>query len=222
MSAGVMFAVLRRDVRLASRRPIEAMLPMVFFVVAASLFPLGVGAEMDTLRKIAPGIVWVCALLSSMLSLGAMYGGDHSDGSLEQMLLSPEPTILLVGAKTLAHWMLTGLPLVVVAPLFGLMFDMPAQSIYILMLSLLIGTPILSLVGGIGAALTLGLRHGAVLILLLVLPLCVPVLIFGAGAVSAVTLGLDPGGHLSLLGAFLLLSLVSAPLVTAAALRISI
>lgn len=222
MSAGVIFAVLRRDVRLASRKPMEAMLPMVFFVVAASLFPLGVGAEVETLRKIAPGIVWVCALLSSMLSLGAMYSGDHADGSLEQMLLSPESTVMLVCAKTLAHWALTGLPLVVVAPLLGLMFDMTMGSIFILILSLLVGTPILSLVGGIGAALTLGLRHGAVLILLLVLPLCVPVLIFGAGAVSAVTMGLDPGGHLSLLGAFLLLSLVSAPLVTASALKISV
>ncbi|MEY4755854.1 MAG: heme exporter protein CcmB [Pseudomonadota bacterium] len=222
MSSTVMLAVLRRDLQLASRRPVDALLPLVFFLVAGSLFPLGVGPEMETLRTIAPGIVWVCALLSSMLSLPAMYGGDHADGSLEQMLLSPQSAILLAGTKACAHWMLTGLPLVMVAPLFGLMFDMQFTSISMLSLSLMIGTPILSLVGGIGAALTLGLRHGAVLILLIVLPLCVPVLIFGAGAVSAVSVGLDPGGHLSLLAALLLLSLVGAPLVTASALKISI
>jgi len=214
--------VLRRDLRLASRRPIEALLPIVFFVVAGSLFPLGVGPESATLRQIAPGIVWVCALLSAMLSLGALYGSDYADGSLEQMLLSGQSTVMLVAAKSAAHWLLTGLPLILVAPLFGLLFDMRGDALPVLALSLLLGTPILSLVGGIGAALTLGLRNGAVLILLLVLPLCIPVLIFGAGAVSALDAGLSPAGHLYLLGAMLLLTLLGAPVATAAALRISL
>lgn len=221
MSNGFMTVVVR-DLRLARRRPVEALLPLVFFVVAGSLFPLGVGPEAAVLRQIAPGVVWVCALLSAMLSLGALYGSDHADGSLEQMLLSPHPTVLLAGAKALAHWLLTGVPLLLVAPVFGLLFDMRSESLGILALGLLLGTPILSLIGGVGAALTLGLRNGAVLILLLVLPLCIPVLIFGAGAVSAVEAGLSAQGHLSLLAAFLLLSLLGAPVATAAALRISV
>lgn len=221
MSDG-MLTVVVRDLRLARRRPVEALLPLVFFVVAGSLFPLGVGPEAAVLRQIAPGVVWVCALLSAMLSLGALYGGDHADGSLDQMLLAPCPLVLLAAAKALAHWLQTGVPLLVAAPVFGLLFDMPREAIGVLALGLLLGTPVLSLVGGVGAALTLGLRHGAVLILLLVLPLCIPVLIFGAGAVSAVEAGLSAQGHLSLLGALLLLSLLGAPVATAAALRISV
>lgn len=222
MSQSGFLAVVRRDLKLASRRPTEALLPVAFFVVAGSLFPLGVGPEPATLRQIAPGIMWVCALLSAMLSLGSMYAGDFADGSLEQMLLSGHPTVLLAVGKVLAHWAMTGVPLILVAPVFGLLFDMHTDAIATLMLSLLLGTPILSLLGGVGAALTLGLRNGAVLILLLVLPLCVPVLIFGAGAVSAVDIGLAPAGHLYLLGALLLLTSVSAPFATAAALRISV
>ena len=215
-------AVVRRDLRLASRRPVEALLPVVFFVVAASLFPLGVGPETGVLRQIAPGVVWVCALLSAMLSLGAMYGSDYADGSLEQMLLSGQPVVLLAAAKGLAHWLMTGVPLILVAPLLGLLFDMQGPSIATLTIGLLLGTPVLSLIGGVGAALTLGLRNGAVLILLLVLPLCIPVLIFGAGAVSAVDTGLSSEGHFYLLGALLLLTLLGAPVATGAALRISI
>lgn len=216
------FAVVRRDLRIAKRRPTEALLPVVFFVVACSLFPLGVGPEAATLRQIAPGIVWVCALVSAMLSLNSMYGGDFADGSLEQMLLSERFPLGVALAKSLAHWLLTGVPLLLTAPVLGLLFDMPIGSIGVLVLTLLLGTPVLSLMGGVGAALTLGLRNGAVLILLLVLPLCVPVLIFGAGAVSALDMGLSPDGHLYLLGALLLLSLLGAPVATAAALRISI
>lgn len=214
--------VIARDLRLASRRPIEALLPIVFFIVAASLFPLGVGPEAATLRQIAPGIVWVCALLSAMLSLGSLYGSDYSDGSLEQMLLSSHSAVTLAAAKALAHWTLTGLPLILVAPLFGLLFDMRGDALLVLAGGLLLGTPTLSLIGGVGAALTLGLRNGAVLILLLVLPLCIPVLIFGAGAVSALDSGLSPSGHLYLLGALLLMTMLGAPLATAAALRISV
>ncbi len=222
MTGGAMWSVLARDLRLASRRPIEAFLPVVFFLVAGSLFPLGVGPESNVLRQIAPGVVWVCALLSAMLSLGSLYGGDYADGSLEQMLISPQPALLIVGAKALAHWTMTGVPLILVAPLLGLLFDMHADAIQTLVWSLFLGTPVLSLVGGVGAALTLGLRNGAVLILLLVLPLCIPVLIFGAGAVANVDMGLSPSGHLSLLGALLLVTLLGAPVATAAALRISV
>jgi heme exporter protein B len=222
VSGNAFLSVVARDLRLASRRPVDAFLPIVFFLVAGSLFPLGVGPEANVLRQIGPGIVWVCALLSAMLSLGGMYGSDYLDGSLEQMLLSPQSAVLIAVAKGLAHWLMTGVPLILAAPVFGLLFDMRADTIITLTLSLLLGTPILSLVGGVGAALTLGLRNGAVLILLLVLPLCIPVLIFGAGAVAAVDAGLTSTGHLSLLGALLLLTSLGAPVATAAALRISV
>jgi len=208
--------------RLASRRPTEALMPVVFFVVAASLFPFGVGPEPAMLKQIAPGIVWVCALLSSMLSLGSMYAGDHADGSLEQMLISGISAVEIAAAKSLAHWFMSGLPLIVVSPLLGLLFDMAPDSIGIMMLGLIIGTPVLSLLGSMGSALTLGLRNNAILILLIVLPLCIPVLIFGAGAVSAYEVGLAPDGHFYLLGALLLLSALGAPVATAAALRISV
>ena len=214
--------MLRRDLRLAARRRIEVLLPLVFFVVAASLFPLGVGPEPHTLRQIAPGIVWVCALLAAMLALGTLYAGDHADGTLEQLLLAPRSLTLLAAGKALAHWLLSGLPLIVLAPLLGLLFGLAGEAIAVLTLGLLLGTPVLSLLGGIGAALTLGLRNGGVLVLLLVLPLCIPVLIFGAGAVVAVEAGLPAQGHLSLLAALLLLSLLGAPPATAAALRISV
>jgi heme exporter protein B len=213
--------IVQRDLRLAARRRIEALLPVVFFVVAASLFPLGVGPEPQTLRQIGPGIVWVCALLATMLSLNTLFAADHADGSLEQMLLSGHPGVVVAAAKAFAHWLLTGLPLIVTAPLLGMLFDMSAAGIATLCLSLLLGTPILSLLGSVGAALTLGLRSGGVLLLLLVLPLCIPALIFGSGAVGAVEAGLSARGHLSLLGALLLLSALGAPLATAAALRIS-
>ena len=217
-----MLAVLGRDLRLASRRPAEALLPVAFFVVAASLFPLGVGPEPSTLKQIAPGIVWVCALLSSMLSLNTLYGSDYADGSLEQMLISRMSRFELAVAKGFAHWLMTGVPLLLVSPLLGLFFDLSWDAIGLMALGLLLGTPILSLMGGMGAALTLGLRNSAVLILLIVLPLCIPVLIFGAGAVSAAEAGIAPNGHFYLLGAMLLLTSLGAPVATAAALRISV
>ena len=217
-----MLALLQRDLRLASRRPAEALLPVLFFVVAASLFPLGVGPEPAILRSMAPGIVWVCALLSAMLSLNAMYASDHADGSLEQMLLSGMSAVELAAVKGFAHWLLTGLPLLLVSPLLGLLFGLSWHAIGLLAAGLLLGTPVLSALGGLGAALTLGLRNAALLILLIVLPLCIPVLIFGAGAVSAYESGLAPDGHFYLLGALLLLTLLGAPLATAAALRISV
>jgi heme exporter protein B len=222
MMDSVLFTVVLRDLRLAGRRRIEAVLPVVFFVVAASLFPLGVGPEPQMLRQIAPGVVWVSALLSAMMALSTLFAGDHSDGSLEQMLLSSQPLVLIAAGKALSHWILTGVPLIMVAPLIGLFFGMEVPSIGIMVLSLLLGTPVLSLLGGVGAALTLGLRSGGVLLLLLVLPLCIPVLIFGAGAVSAVDVGMSSQGHLSLLAALLLVAGLGAPLATAAALRISV
>jgi heme exporter protein B len=214
-------AIVRRDLRLAARRRVEALLPLAFFGVAASLFPLGVGPEPQTLRIIAPGVLWVCALLSTMLSVTQLYAGDHADGSLEQMLLAGEGGLTIALAKVLAHWLVTGLPLVLVAPLFGLLFDMSAPGITMLTATLLLGTPILSLLAGLGAALTLGLRSSAVLLILLVLPLCIPALIFGAGAVVAVESGVSARGHVSLLGALLIFTALLAPLATSAALRIA-
>jgi heme exporter protein B len=214
-------AVLARDLRLAARRRVEALLPVAFFTVAVSLFPFGVGPEPQTLRVIAPGVVWVCALLAAMLSVTQLYATDHADGSLEQMLLCGESPVLIAAAKALAHWLLTGLPLIVFAPLFGLMFDMRGESIAALTFGLVLGTPILSLLGGVGAALTLGLRSGGVLLILLILPLCIPALIFGAGAVGAVESGVSAQGHYSLLGALLIVTVLLAPWATAAALRIS-
>ena len=214
--------ILQRDMRLASRRPTDALMPVVFFVVAASLFPLGVGPEPSTLRQIAPGIVWVCALLSSMLSLNTLYAGDYSDGSLEQMLTSDTHPVAVAGAKALSHWLLSGLPLILASPVLGLLFDLPPSQIALLVASLALGTPTLSLLGSLGAALTLGLRNAALLILLIVLPLSIPVLIFGAGAVASYAVGLPPDGHFYLMGALLLLSALGAPVATAAALRISV
>jgi heme exporter protein B len=214
-------AVLMRDLRLAARRRIDALLPLVFFVVALSLFPLGVGPEPQTLRQIAPGIVWVCALLASMLSVNTLFAGDLADGSLEQMLLAPQPAVAVAAAKSTVHWLVTGLPLILVTPLVGVLFDMSMPALGALVLGLLLGTPILSLLGALGAALTLGLRSGGMLLILIVLPLATPALIFGAGAVSNVEAGLAAGGHFSLLAALLITTTVGAPWATAAALRIS-
>jgi heme exporter protein B len=218
---GLLGLVIRRDLVLAMRRRADVLTTLVFFVMVVSLFPLGVGPELDMLRKMAPGVVWVAALLSSMLSLGRLFSADYLDGTLEQLLLAPQPLSLLVLGKIIAHWMVAGLPLVLMAPVLGLQFDMSAQALWVLIAALLLGTPILSMIGAVGAALTLGLRGGGVLVSLLVLPLCIPVLIFGAGAVEAVSTGMSVVSHLSLLGAMLLLALVFTPWVTAQALRIS-
>jgi heme exporter protein B len=217
----VFACVLRRDLRLASRRRIDALLPLAFFLVALSLFPLGVGPEPRMLREIAPGLVWVCALLASMLSVNTLFAGDHADGSLEQMLLAPTSAIAVAAAKSAAHWLVSGVPLIVAAPLAALTFDLSPPALAALVAGLLLGTPILSLLGGLGAALTLGLRSSGTLLLLVVLPLATPALIFGAGAVGTVEAGLSAAGHFSLLGALLMATLLGAPLATAAALRIA-
>ncbi len=213
--------ILRRDLLLALRRKSDVATALLFLVVVASLFPLGFGAEPNLLRAIAPGVIWVCALLSSMLSLKMLFEGDHADGTLEQMLLAASPLGVLVAAKALAHWLVSGLPLVAIAPLIALQYDLQPALYGVLALSLLLGTPVLSLIGAIGAALTLGLRGGGVLLALLVLPLCVPVLIMGAGAVEMASAGLGGQGQLLLLAAMLLVAAAFAPWAVAAALRIS-
>ncbi len=217
----VFAAVLARDLRLAARRRVDVLLPIAFFVVAASLFPLGIGPEPQTLRQIAPGIVWVCALLATLLSVHALYATDLDDGSLDQLLLAAGSPLPVALAKALAHWLLTGLPLTIAAPLLGLLFDIDARAVLALAASLLLGTPVLSLLGNLGAALTLGVRSGGVLLILLIVPLCIPTLIFGSGAVAAIDAGLSARAHFSLLGALAILTLLLAPPATAAALRIA-
>ena len=214
--------VAQRDLMIALRRRADVLTTLIFFVIVASLFPLGVGPEAALLRLMGPGVVWVAALLASMLALARLFASDYADGALEQLTLAPQPLSMLVLAKVGAHWLATGLPLVIVAPLLGLQFDLSDEALLVLIASLLLGTPTLSLIGGIGAALTLGLRGGGALLSLLVLPLYVPVLIFGAGAVEASAAGLGAGAHLSLLGALFLISLVLAPWTIAVSLRIAI
>jgi len=216
-----LMVVLRRDLILAVRRLSDVLTTLFFFVIVVSLFPLGVGPDMDVLRGIAPGVIWVAALLASMLALERLFSGDYRDGSLEQLLLVPQPLSLLVLGKVLAHWLVSGAPLILMAPLLGMQLGLSWDAVQVLMLTLLLGTPAMSLIGAVGAALTLGLRGRGVLLALLVLPLYVPVLIFGAGAVEASVSGLGASAHVSLLGAVLVLALCFAPLATAAALRIS-
>ncbi|HEY7783845.1 MAG TPA: heme exporter protein CcmB [Pyrinomonadaceae bacterium] len=211
-----------RDLTLAWRKRADVLSTLFFFVMVVSLFPLGIGPEMQLLSSIAPGVVWVAALLASMLSLNRLFANDYTDGTLEQMLLTAQPLYLVVLGKILAQWLVSEVPLVLIAPLLGLQFGLEPNTLLILSVSLLIGTPVLSLLGSIGAALTLGLRGSGVLIALLILPLYVPVLIFGAGAVDASIHGMSPLPHLYLLGAISVLSLVFAPWATATALRISL
>lgn len=217
----ILACVIRRDLLIAYRRRADVLTTLFFFVIVVSLFPLGVGPEPNQLRQMAPGVLWVAALLASMLSLGRLFAFDYLDGTLEQMLLGAAPLTLIVAGKIFTHWLVSGLPLVLMAPVLGIMFDLPAAELGVLTLSLLIGTPVLSLIGGVGAALTLGVRGSGVLVPLLVLPLYVPVLVFGAGAVGAVTAGIGAQSHLLLLAAFLALSAAVAPLASAAGLRIS-
>ncbi len=218
----VLLYIIRRDLLLAFRRRSDVLTTLFFFVIVSTLFPLGVGPEQALLRTMAPGILWVAALLASMLALGRLFALDYADGTLEQMLLSAEPLSVIVIGKVIAHWLVSGLPLIVVAPLLALQFDLPSQSILVLVASLLLGTPVLSLVGAIGAALTLGVRGGGVLVSLLVLPLYIPVLIFGAGAVGAEISGLGSEAHLLLLGGLLAGAAALTPWATAVALRIAL
>lgn len=217
-----MRSLFAREVRLSLRRRTDTLAALVFFVIVVSLFPLGVGPEPSLLRTMAPGVVWVAALLAAMLSLNRLFAEDHQDGTLEQLLLSAYPLPLLLLAKIAAHWLGSGLLLALLSPLLALQFDLPGEAIRVLFISLLLGTPVLSLIGAIGAALTVGVRGAGVLVSLLVLPLVIPVLIFGAGAVDASGSGSGVGGHLSLLGALLVGALGLAPWAAAAALRIAV
>ncbi len=214
--------VIQRDLLLAFRRRSDVLNTLFFFIIVVTLFPLGVGPEPALLRTMAPGILWVAALLASMLALGRLFAHDYTDGTLEQMLLSPEPLTIIVIGKVIAHWLVSGLPLVILAPLLAVQFALPLDSVAVLFYTLLLGTPVLSLIGAIGAALTLGVRGGGVLVSLLVLPLYIPVLIFGAGAVGAQASGMGASAHLLLLGGILAAAVALAPWATAAALRISL
>ncbi len=216
------FRLLRRQLVLAVRRPVEIANPLLFFVMVVALFPLGLGPAPDRLTEFAPGILWIIALLSNLLTSDTVFRGDFEDGSLEQLLLSPQPLYLSVLAYVTAHWLVTGLLLALVSPVFALMLNLPAEAIVALIFSLLLGTAILSLVGGIGAALTVGLKRGGMLISLLILPLYMPVLIFGSAAVQAAVNGAPVGPYLAILGAMLCLSVALAPLAIAAGLRISV
>ncbi len=217
-----LFCIIQRDLTLAMRNRSDVLTNLFFFIIVVSLFPLGVGPEPELLKSMASGVLWVAALLASMLSLSRLFSDDHADGTLEQLVMTPQPLALLVFGKVCAHWLISGLPLVLMAPLLGLQYGLSGDILLMLMVTLLLGTPVLSLIGAIGAALTLGLRGGGVLVSLLVLPLYIPVLIFGAGAVEASAAGLGAEGHLSLMGAMLVAALLLSPLAAAAALRISI
>lgn len=219
---GTVLGIVQRELLLALRRRSDVSATIFFFIIVVSLFPLGVGPDPHLLRSMAAGVVWVAALLASMLALNRLFANDYADGSLEQLLICPVPLAIVVLGKVFAHWVVSGLPLVLIGPLLGLQFNLSGESLAVLTLGLLLGTPLLSLLGAIGAALTLGLRGSGVLVSLLVLPLNIPVLIFGAGAVDASTAGLSAQAHLSLLGALLVTALLVTPWVTAVALRISL
>jgi len=215
-------SLLKRDLLLAARHRGELANPLLFYVIAASLFALGVGPDPETLTRMAPSVIWIAALLATLLSLDGLFRSDFDDGALEQLLVSRHPLPALVLAKTLAHWLVTGLPLIVVSPVLAVLMAVPGDAVWALCATLALGTPVLSLVGAIGVALTVGLRRGGALLSLLVLPLYIPVLIFGASAVGAAAAGLPLVGQLYMLGAFLVLALTLAPLAAAAALRISV
>ena len=214
--------LVRRELLLALRREGDVLNVLVFFVVVASLFPLGVGAEPSQLRAMAAGVIWIAALLAAVLSLPRLFDADFADGTLEQMLVSAQPLATVVAAKIAAHWLTTGLPLAIAAPLLGLQYGLPANALGVLIVSLLLGTPVLSLLGGAAAALALGARGAGVLLGLLILPLLTPVLIFGAGAVTASLSGINPSSHLSLLGGFLAVSSLVGPWAACAAVRVAL
>lgn len=215
------YHVLLRDLRLALRNRHELANPLIFFVLVVSLFPLAVSPTPELLQSMAPGVIWVSALLAVLLSLDRLFKQDYEDGSLDQLMLSPNPLTLLVLAKVLAHWLLTGLPLVIIAPLLGMFMSLPSEAVSALIYSLLLGTPVLSLIGAIGVSLTVAVNRGGVLLSLIILPLYIPVLIFGANAIDVAMSGMIYRGQLYFLGAVLSLALTLAPIATAVALRIT-
>ena len=214
--------ILWRDLMLSMRHPSEIINPLLFFIMVIILYPFAVGSDAQLLMEISTGVVWVAALLASMLSLDAIFKEDFADGTLEEMILSAHSTSILVLAKVLAHWLLTALPLIILSPILALMLGMKESGIMILILTLLIGTPVLSLIGAIGVALTVSLRGGGVILSLLILPLYIPVLIFGSGAVNNAMLGLDVLGQIYMMAGLFVLALFFAPLAIAAALKVSL
>ncbi len=215
------YHLLIRDLRLALRSRHELANPLIFFVLVVSLFPLAVSPTTEALQGMAPGVIWVSALLAVLLSLDRLFKQDYDDGSLDQLMLSPNPLVILVFAKVTAHWLLTGLPLVIIAPLLGLFMSLPAEAVKILVYSLLLGTPVLSLIGAIGVSLTVAVNRGGVLLSLIILPLYIPILIFGANAVDVAIDGLSVRGQLLFLASMLALAVSLAPLATSVALRIT-
>ncbi|MFI8416775.1 heme exporter protein CcmB [Serratia sp. NPDC078593] len=216
------FILLRRELKIAFRKSAEIVNPLWFFLIVITLFPLGVGPEPQLLARIAPGIIWVAALLASLLSLERLFRDDFIDGSLEQMLLLPTPLPITVLGKVCAHWVVTGLPLLILSPLAALLLSLDFNTWLAVALTLLLGTPTLSFIGAIGVGLTVGLRKGGVLLSLLVLPLYVPVLIFATGTIDAASMNMPIDGYLAILGAMLAGSATLAPFATAAALRVSV
>lgn len=212
---------LKRDLTIAFRHRDDMLNPLLFFVITVILFPLGIGPETNTLARIAPGIIWIAALLSCLLSLDRLFKNDFNDGALEQMLLSPQPIFILVIAKVLAHWLITALPLIFIAPLLAVLMHLPESSYGALMLTLLIGTPVLSFIGAIGAALTVGIKKGGILLSLIILPLYIPVLIFATSAIDTAAMNLPYNGQLAIIGALFVLSFTLAPFAVGAALKVS-
>ncbi|WP_407363177.1 heme exporter protein CcmB [Pseudomonas luteola] len=220
--SGLFVLLLKREALLLCRRPVELANPLVFFAIVIALFPLAVGPESQLLKELSPGLIWVAALLAVLLSLDGLFRSDFEDGSLEQWVLSPHPLFVLVLAKVMAHWVFTGLALIVLSPVLALMLGLPVQCLGVLLLSLLLGTPVLSLLGAVGAALTVGLKRGGLLLALLILPLYIPVLILGSGALQASLLGIPAAGQLLWLGSLMVLSLAFSPFAIGAGLRISV
>lgn len=217
-----LLSLIKREISVVLRSQSEFVYPLAFFVIVTSLFPLAVTPDPVQLAFLAPGIIWVAALLSILLSLNGFYQADYEEGGLEQLLLAGVSGSNIMIAKSVANWLVTGLPLVIVAPLIGVLFNMDIQANAVAMLSLLLGTPTVCFIGSIGMCLTLGLRNGGVLLTLLILPLFIPVLIFGSSAVQAASIGIDYSGQLAILGALLILSIIFAPYAGAAAMKISI
>ncbi|RMR32522.1 ABC transporter involved in cytochrome c bioproteinsis [Pseudomonas syringae pv. coriandricola] len=218
----VFAALILREARLLARRPAELANPLVFFALVIALFPLAIGPDTQLLQALSPGLLWVAALLAVLLSLDGLFRGDFEDGSLEQWVLSPHPLTLLVLGKVLAHWVFSGLALVLLSPVLALMLGLPVQCLPVLMLSLLLGTPVLSLLGAVGAALTVGLKRGSVLLALLILPLYIPVLILGSAALQAALQGMPATGYLLWLGSLTVLAITLTPFAIAAGLKISV
>ncbi|WP_457792144.1 heme exporter protein CcmB [Pseudomonas syringae] len=218
----VFAALILREARLLARRPAELANPLVFFALVIALFPLAIGPDTQLLQALSPGLLWVAALLAVLLSLDGLFRGDFEDGSLEQWVLSPHPLALLILGKVLAHWVFSGLALVLLSPVLALMLGLPVQCLPVLMLSLLLGTPVLSLLGAVGAALTVGLKRGGVLLALLILPLYIPVLILGSAALQAALQGVSATGYLLWLGSLTVLAITLTPFAIAAGLKISV